>query len=113
MEKSQWVQDFPASITVCDAKGVILEMNEGSVKEFENYGGLALIGKSLLDCHNPASCAKLDAMLANEQPNVYTIQKNGKRKLVYQHPWYKDGMYAGFVEIILALPEEISQFNRD
>jgi hypothetical protein len=26
-----------------------------------------------------------------QKSNVYTIEKNGARKLVYQTPWYKNG----------------------
>jgi hypothetical protein len=112
MQKSVWVQAFPASITVCDVDGVILEMNDGSIKEFKKYGGADLIGKNLIDCHSKVSGVKLKEMLATQQPNIYSIEKHGKKQLVYQHPWYKDGVYSGFVEIILTLPQEVPNFNR-
>jgi hypothetical protein len=44
---------------------------------------------------------------------VETIQKNGKKKLVFQAPWARRGVYAGFVELVLVIPWEMPHFNRD
>ncbi len=52
-------------------------------------------------------------MMDEKRTNVYTIQKNGKKKLVYQAPWYKDGAYAGFVELSFEIPWDLPHFNRD
>ena len=52
-------------------------------------------------------------MFANQRANVYTIEKGGKKKLIYQTPWYKDGQYAGFVELSLVIPAEMPHFIRD
>jgi hypothetical protein len=52
-------------------------------------------------------------MLESGRANVYTIQKNGRRKLIYQSPWYRDGKYAGLVELSLEIPWEMPHFNRD
>jgi hypothetical protein len=43
---------------------------------------------------------------------MYTTEKNGIKKLVYQSPWYKDGQYAGFVEFVLEIPFEMPHFIR-
>jgi hypothetical protein len=51
--------------------------------------------------------------MAERRTNVYTIQKNGKKKLIYQAPWFRDGAYAGFVELSLEIPEAMPHFNRD
>jgi hypothetical protein len=51
-------------------------------------------------------------MLKTGQPNIYTIEKRGQRKLVYQAPWYAEGRYAGFVEMVLELPAEMPHFVR-
>jgi hypothetical protein len=51
-------------------------------------------------------------LLGSRAKNVYTIEKNGVKKLIYQSPWYKDGEYAGFVEISLEIPLEIPHFVR-
>jgi hypothetical protein len=44
--------------------------------------------------------------------NAYTIEKNGKKKMIYQTPWYSNGKYSGLVEISLPLPEELPHFIR-
>ena len=113
MQPHAWIHAFPASITVCDPNGIILEMNEASDKAFEKYGGHTLIGSNLLDCHPEPSRSKLKEMLAHQTKNIYTIQKNGEKKIVYQSPWYLDGQYAGFIEMVLPLPAEMPHFNRD
>jgi hypothetical protein len=108
-----WVTEFQGAVTVCDAVGIILEMNETAITVFADYGGRALIGTNLLDCHPEPSRSKLRTMLELKQTNVYTIEKNGKRKLIYQAPWYEEGQYRGLVEVALPLPDDVPHFNRD
>jgi DUF438 domain-containing protein len=108
-----WVNEFPGAVTVCDRNGVILEMNARSRRMFEERGGAALIGTNLLECHPEPSRTKVKEMLASGQTNVYTIEKNGVRKLVYQSPWHVEGEYQGFVEVVLELPESMPHFKRD
>jgi transcriptional regulator with PAS, ATPase and Fis domain len=112
MIDNEWVKEFPASITVCDEEGVILEMNDKSVQTFAEDGGRKLIGSNILDCHPEPVRTKTEHMLAAQEKNVYTIEKNGVKKLIYQSPWYKDGKYAGFVEIALEIPWELPHFVR-
>lgn len=54
MEQHDWIKQFPAAVTVCDCKGVILDMNDRAAQTFEKEGGRVLIGKNLLDCHPEA-----------------------------------------------------------
>jgi hypothetical protein len=51
-------------------------------------------------------------LLAAREKNVYTIEKNGVKKLIFQSPWYKDGKYAGLVELSLEIPFELPHFVR-
>jgi hypothetical protein len=51
-------------------------------------------------------------MLAAGEKNIYTIEKNGVRKLIYQSPWFSNGSYAGFVELALEIPWEMPHFIR-
>lgn len=44
--------------------------------------------------------------------DIYTIEKQGRRKLVYQTPWYEAGAVAGLVEVVLELPAEMPHFVR-
>lgn len=108
-----WAEEFPAAVTVCDSDGVILAMNAKSADTFQKSGGKALIGSNLLDCHPEPARTKLRELLASGKKNVYTIEKNGVKKLIYQSPWYMDGQYRGFVELALELPGVVPHFVRD
>lgn len=108
-----WVDEFPAAITVCDKNGVVLEMNGRSCETFKDDGGAALIGTSLLACHPPAARAALQQLLETGHSNTYTIEKGGRKKLIFQSPWYNEGVYSGFVEVSIPLPDSIPHFNRD
>lgn len=112
MSEHEWIQEFPAAITVCDADGIILEMNDKAAITFDRDGGKNLIGCNLLDCHPEQARLKVEALLAAHEKNVYTIEKNGIKKLIYQSPWYRDGKYAGFVELSLEIPLDMPHFVR-
>ena len=112
MNKPDWIKQFPAAVTVCDCEGVILDMNDKAAQTFERDGGYALIGTNLLDCHPEPARSKVKNMLAACEKNIYTIEKNGVKKLIYQCPWFEDGQYAGFVELSLEIPFEMEHFIR-
>ena len=112
MADHEWVRAFPGAVTVCDRKGIILEMNDRSVESFAGEGGASLIGTNALDCHPEPARGKLAGLLAAGKTNAYTIEKRGMKKLVYQAPWYRDGAYAGFVELSLEIPFELPHFVR-
>ena len=44
------------AVVICDLDHTILYMNPAAVVDYGKYGGAALLGKSLLACHNPHSC---------------------------------------------------------
>jgi transcriptional regulator with PAS, ATPase and Fis domain len=112
MENIDWMEEFPAAITVCDKEGKLLALNTCAAHAFASEGGKMLVGRSMLDCHPPAAREKLNAMLAEGKANIYTIEKNGARTLIYQTPWYQDGTYAGMVELELPLPPDMPHFVR-
>lgn len=107
-----WIKSFPAAITVCDSHGKILEMNDTAIEVFRDDGGEKLIGSNLLDCHPEPARTQLAEMLKEKKHNYYTIEKAGIKKLIYQVPWYENGMYAGFVELSLPIPFEMPHFIR-
>ena len=112
MNEHAWIKEFPAAVTVCDADGVILEMNDKAAKTFEKDGGYKLIGSNMLDCHPDPAQSKVERLLAAREKNVYTIEKNGVKKMIFQSPWYQNGEYAGFVELSLEIPFEMEHFIR-
>ena len=112
MEQHDWLKQFPGVIIVCDCKGIILEMNDKATGTSEGDGGESLIGKNLLDCHPEPARSKVQRLLDTCEKNIYTIEKDGVKKLIYQCPWFEEGQYAGFVELSLEIPFEIEHFVR-
>jgi len=112
MTNIPWTKEFPAAITICDAAGVILEMNDLAATAFEKDGGQGLVGTSLLDCHPEPSRTKVQKLLACGEINAYTIEKGGAKKLIYQAPWHENGEYRGLVEIAIPLPDLLPHFVR-
>jgi hypothetical protein len=111
--ENAWVKEFPCAVTVCDTDGIILEMNDKAARTFEDDGGRLLIGKNVLDCHPAPAREQLEEMMRNRLPNIYTIEKKGVKKLIYQTPWYLNGEYAGFIEMALEIPFDMQHFVRD
>lgn len=112
-EKHSWSDEFPGSIIVCDAQGMILEMNARAIDSYADDGGAALIGTDVFACHPEPSRSQLREMMRMQTQNVYTVHKKGRTKLVCQSPWYKDGEFAGFVEIVVELAGAIPHIDRD
>jgi transcriptional regulator with PAS, ATPase and Fis domain len=112
MAEHPWFKDFPGSIIVCDAQGIILEMNAKANRNYEKDGGERLIGTNLLDCHPEPARSKVEDLLESQASNIYTIEKNGIHKLIYQTAWMEDGQYRGLVELSLEIPAEMPHFLR-
>jgi hypothetical protein len=108
-----WVKEFPGAVTLCDPDGIIIEMNDKAAMAFKEDGGRALIGKNVFDCHPEPARSELAGMMKERQRNIYTIEKHGIKKLIYQSPWYLNGDYAGFIELSLEIPFEMPHFMRD
>ena len=87
-------------------------MNDKAVKAYAKDGGLALIGKNMFDCHPDPCRGKVERLMESRQVNVYTNERNGVKKLIYQAPWFLKGEYAGFVQIFLEIPIDIPHFVR-
>jgi len=110
---AHWVNGVQVAITVTAADGTITEMNPRSVETFAADGGAALVGRSVFDCHPEPALTKTLQLYADRQPNSYTVRKHGQRKIIHQLPWFRDGRFAGFVEISIPIPDELPHFERD
>jgi transcriptional regulator with PAS, ATPase and Fis domain len=108
-----WLKEINAAITICDNQGIIVYMNEKSEEVFKNDGGKNLIGSNLFSCHPEPALTKLKEMLADGSTNVYTIEKKGKKKIIYQTPWVNENITAGMIEISFNIPEEMPHFIRN
>jgi len=109
----QWVKEWPAAVTVCDENGIILEMNDRAAEIFADSGGRKLVGTNVQDCHPEPARSRLKSLMDERRTNVYSIEKAGRKKLIYQAPWYEAGRFKGFIEMSLELPENIPHFVRD
>ena len=105
--------ELPFAITVCDTAAIILYMNDRSISTFRKYGGADIIGTSLFEYHHGSSAVKLRELLDTQTKNAYTIEKNGIKKLIYQSPWFKDGEFAGLIELSFEIPMMMEHFLRD
>ncbi|MBP7867444.1 MAG: PAS domain S-box protein [Acidobacteria bacterium] len=109
---SESFEEFPGAVTLCDENGIIRYMNRKAADVFQADGGGDLVGRNVLDCHPEPSRTKLETMLRIGERNVYTIEKNGVHKLIYQAPWYRDGVFGGLVELSLEIPAKMPHFVR-
>lgn len=108
----EFFKEAGLAVTVCDAEGKILYMNDKSALTFEKDGGYNLIGSNLLDCHPEPSKSRLAEMLQTQVVNTYTIEKNGVKKLIHQLPWYESGVFKGYIELSMVIPEKMPHFVR-
>ena len=113
MKDHAWIEEFAGAVTVCDTEGRIMAMNAKARETFAEEGGARLVGTNVLDCHPEPARTKLAKMMEERRTNVYTIQKKGKKKLIFQAPWFEGGVYAGFVELSLEVPMDMPHFSRD
>lgn len=112
MPERLWFKNFNAAVTVCDREGIILDMNDKACNVFKKSGGKDLIGTNVLDCHPGPARKKLEKMMETRAENCYTTEKNGLKKLIFQSPWFAEGQYMGFVELMIELPLEMPNFQR-
>ena len=108
-----WMEEFPAAITISDKDHVIVYLNTKAAKTMEKDGGKELVGRNLLACHKHRSIDIIERIFSTGIPNAYTIEKKGGKKFIYQAPWRKNGVIAGLVEISSEIPFELPHFNRD
>jgi len=108
-----WVTKFPGAVMVSDLEHRIIYMNDKSAATYEKDGGYALLGTEMMGCHNARSKAIIQGLLETGGQNVYTIDKAGQKKLIYQSAWRDEaGAVAGLVELSLVLPPEMPHFVR-
>jgi len=112
-EDHGWVREFPVAITVTAADGTILELNLQACETFAADGGAALIGRNVLDCHPEPARSRTEELYRTQKPNHYTIRKGGQRKIIHQIPWFRNGSFAGVVEMSVPIPDELPHSDRD
>ena len=110
MDNLDFFKGLNLAITVSDKEGNVIYMNDSSIE----VNGDAR-GRNLQGCHNERSWQIIQHLLADKATNAYTISKKGKRKLIYQTPWYEDDakqVVGGLVEFSIILPEVLPHYDR-
>ncbi len=108
-----WVGTFPGAVTISDLDHRIVYLNDKAAATWTDRGGTALLGTDLMACHNERSRDIIDRLLAEGGTNVYTIEKQGQKKLIYQTAWRDgSGQVAGLVELSLIIPMDMPHFVR-
>lgn len=93
-----------APIVVCNTEHEIIYMNPVAVQRYAKRGGEELIGKSLLDCHNPDSNSKIKAVVSwfgesPENSRIFTFHNPKENKDVYMIALRDDsGNFIGYYE---------------
>lgn len=105
--KRDYFENADVAVTICGKDGTILDMNAKSKRTFIKPGEPEIIGKNVLDCHPEPARSLLADMLEDPRTNVYTVEKEGVKKLIFQTPWFDGDEYAGFMELSMVLPEVI------
>lgn len=82
------VDQDQCAVVICGLDHEILYMNPAAVTRYGKRGGQALVGKSLLDCHNPQSremISKVVSWFAEsvEHNRIYTSRNEKENKDVY------------------------------
>lgn len=82
------VDQDDAAVVLCDLDHRILYMNPAAITRYHKRGGADLVGKNLLDCHNPESVAcilrVLDRFRAdNTHDKVFAYHNDKENRDVY------------------------------
>ena len=110
METKDYLKGLNIAITISAKDGEILYQNDSSIE----VNGDAR-GRDLMKCHNERSQQIIRHLLDDAATNVYTISKKGKKKLIYQTPWYEDDakqIVGGLIEFSIILPEDMPHYDR-
>lgn len=76
------------AVVICNTEHKIIYMNPTAVKRYEKRGGSALLGKSILDCHNAESGKRIQDVVSwfeksSDNNIVYTYHNSKENKDVY------------------------------
>lgn len=76
------------AVVICNLQHEIIYMNPSAVSRYEKYGGIKLMGKSLLDCHNAKSREMIKKTISwfeksTDNNIIYTFRNEKENKDVY------------------------------
>lgn len=72
-----------AAVVICDLQHEIIYMNNAAKERYKKYGDI--VGKSLLDCHNPKSCEMIRRVVewfgADKSNNIMFTTHNKRENM--------------------------------
>lgn len=82
------IEQDRCAVVICNLENEIIYMNPTAIARYQKRGGAALIGKNLLDCHNPNSAKMIKKVVlwfakSKENNIVYTSYNEKENKDVY------------------------------
>ena len=92
------------AVVICNLEHEIIYMNPTAIERYAKRGGAELVGKSLMDCHNPESVEKIRKVVtwfaqSRENNIVYTYYNEKENKDVYMVALRnEDGTLIGYYE---------------
>ncbi len=92
-----------SAVVICNLEHEIIYMNPAAVRSYEKRGGDKLMGRNLLECHNPESVEKIkkvvDWFARSEEHNiVYTFHDEKQNKVGYMVALRENGKLIGYYE---------------
>jgi hypothetical protein len=72
-----------------------------------------MIGRHAFEHHDEKSRKQVVAVVNQRKHVIYKTEKGGLKKLVSIAPWFREGDFAGFALIVLDLPVNIPNINKD
>ena len=51
-------------------------------------------------------------MLHSQKAETYIVERKGRKRLIHQAPWYKNKEFAGLMETIIDLADDIEERKR-
>lgn len=91
-------------IVICNLEHEIIYMNPSAVERYAKRGGIELVGKSLLNCHNEDSNSKIKKVVewfggSKENNRIFTFHNLKENKDVYMIALRNhDGKLIGYYE---------------
>ena len=98
------IDEDRCAVVICNLSHEILYMNPAAVARYEKRGGQALIGQSLLDCHNTQSAEMIKKVVlwfgeCADHNRIYTFYNEKENKDVYMVALREaDGTLIGYYE---------------
>ncbi len=95
-----------AGVTIADAKGRIVYLNDLAAAHYADRGGRALVGTHLDDCHNAQSQAKIREIYARHRggdtmpTRYYEEKEDGRAQSIVLIPLVDGGTFVGLAELM-------------